>query len=537
MSRPSPPLLLAVALLPVLLGSSAAAEPLRIGATAVAETRGWSARIEAMERAGELGLGRLRTDTLLPGRQHVRYAQLYKGVAVIGGDLVVQSDGPDVVSVFGTLYEGISLDAEPAFDADRAMDIVARLSGQALGPRPAAELGVLPLSTGGFALVYSRAVFTGTDRIAYAIDAHTGEVVEARRELQTQSAVGHGKGVLGDDKKMSVRSANGRFLGDDLLRPPRLQTVDLQGELSRLSFVLNGLIPLRDSDLAADADNDWTDARAVDAHAYAGYTYDYYFKRFGRRGLDGKDLELRSVVHPVRLEDFPRYSSDVVNTYFANAFYAGNGLMVYGEGLPAGVTIGGQHFGPFSGALDVVAHELTHGVTQYTSNLIYRGESGALNESFSDMMGTSAEFFFQPPGSGPLRADYLLGEDITTPGAVRSMDNPALFGDPDHYTLRYTGPNDGGGVHINSAIPNQAYYLAIEGGRNRTSGLAVQGVGGGNREQIEKVMYRAFTLMMPAGANFATARAVTAQSARDLYGADGAVERAVTQAWAAVGVP
>ena len=116
------------------------------------------------------------------------------------------------------------------------------------------------------------------------------------------------------------------------------------------------------------------------------------------------------------------------------------------------------------------------------------------------------------------------------------MADPATFGDPDHYTRRYTGTGDNGGVHINSAIANQAFYLSIEGGTNRTSGLQVQGVGGDNREQIEKVFYRAFTQLMPANATFATARAATIQAARDLYGASSAAERAVTQAWTAVGV-
>ena len=111
-----------------------------------------------------------------------------------------------------------------------------------------------------------------------------------------------------------------------------------------------------------------------------------------------------------------------------------------------------------------------------------------------------------------------------------------MFGDPDHYARRFTGEEDDGGVHINSGIPNQAFYLAIEGGTNRTSGLAVQGVGAANREQIEKVFYRAFVFLMPPNATFATARAATIQAARDLYGAGSAPERAVTQAWTAVGV-
>ena len=535
MSRPLVVLLTVSFAVPV-QGAGQAAEPRRVAAASRAEAQAWEGRLETMVASGGLALRRWRQDTLLPERRHARYAQTHRGVPVIGGDLAVQVAGTDVVSVFGTLYEGIDLDGTPALSADRAMELVERLSGQALGPLNPPELGVLPLDTGGFALVYTVPVFTESDRIVYSIDAQTGAVVQARSELQTQSAVGRGKGVLGDDKKMSVRSAGGQFVGDDLLRPPALATFDAKGDLSRALSLLNGALPLRDSDLVSDSDNDWTDGPAVDAHAYAGYTYDFYYRRFGRRGLDGNDLPLRSIVHPVRLSDFSRYSSGVINVYFANAFYAGNGAMLYGEGLPPGETIGGQHFEPFSGALDVVAHELTHGVTQYTSRLNYQGESGALNESFSDMMGTSAEFFFHPPGSGPLKADYLLAEDITSPGAVRAMDDPRRFGQPDHYSARYQGPLDNGGVHVNCSIPNQVYYLAIEGGRNRTSGLSVPGVGGASREQIEKVMYRAFTLMMPAAANFAVARLVTVQSARDLYGADSAAERAVSAAWTAVGV-
>ena len=512
--------------------------PLRVVAAGeAASLRAWDARIEAMLRDGRLAAGRVRADSLLPGHEHVRYLQTHGGVRVEGGDLVRQVVGGTTVSVFGGLYDGIEVDPVPDVDASRAVAIVERLSGQPLGPLVPPELLVLPREDGSFVLAWSLAVFAEDGRTVYAVDAHTGAVVEARRELQTQSAVGRGTGVLGDDKKMSVRAAGSEYLGDDLLRPPKLHSYDGRGDLNRTLLFLNGVIPPGDGDLVADADNDWTDGTAVDAHAYTGYTYDYFFKRFGRRGLDGQDLQLRSFVHPVRLQDYARYSPDVHNIFFANAFYAGNGVMLYGEGLPEGVRLGGQHFRSFSGALDVVAHELTHGVTQYTSRLVYQQESGALNESFSDMMGTSAEFFFQAPGSGPMRADYLLAEDITSPGAVRSMDDPALFGHPDHYSRRYTGPLDGGGIHINSGIPNHAYYLAIEGGRNRTSGLPVEGVGAANRDQIEKVMYRAFTLMMPARADFATARAVTLQSARDLHGAGSAAERALTQAWTAVGVP
>jgi thermolysin len=146
------------------------------------------------------------------------------------------------------------------------------------------------------------------------------------------------------------------------------------------------------------------------------------------------------------------------------------------------------------------------------------------------MMATGVEFYFQPD-----RADYLAGEDVFTPGGIRSLQNPMAFGDPDHYSIRYTGQADNGGVHINSGIANHAFYLAIEGGRHRL-GATVQGVGGANREQIERVFFRAFTVFLTPSANFSQARAATLQAARELYGSGSPAETAVTQAWNAVGV-
>ncbi len=183
----------------------------------------------------------------------------------------------------------------------------------------------------------------------------------------------------------------------------------------------------------------------------------------------------------------------------------------------------------------MVAHELTHGLTEFSSGLISRNESGALDESFSDMVGTSVEFNYQTPGSGTRQADYLIGEDVFRPGGIRSMSNPGAFGEPDHYSRRQTGPEDNGGVHANAGIPNQAFYLAIEGGTNRTSNLTVQGVGAANRQQIERVFYRGFVFMLPSNATFSMARAATIQAARELYPGSN-VETAVVQAWTAVGV-
>jgi thermolysin len=116
------------------------------------------------------------------------------------------------------------------------------------------------------------------------------------------------------------------------------------------------------------------------------------------------------------------------------------------------------------------------------------------------------------------------------------MAVPTAFGDPDHYSERYRGSADEGGVHINSGIVNHAFYLAIEGGTHRLSQIEVPGVGAQNREQIERVFFRAFTTFLPPNATFSVARSATLLAARELYGAGGAVERAVSTAWTAVGV-
>jgi bacillolysin len=509
----------------------------RVAAVTSSDLRSWDAHVDRLIRTGALELRQERQDTLVAGRRHLRFTQMVDGVPVYGADLARQSDGNGVtVSMFGTLYEGIAISTAPKLTAEEAQQVVTRLTGAELGADRRPKLTILPRAGNVFTLVYQVRVATPEDITLYFIDAATGGIVHQRSDAHRQSAVGVGTGVLGDQKKVQALAQGGAFVESDQNRPPDIETYDMRGSLARTISVLNGVVRLGASDFATDSDNTWTDGANVDAHTYAGYTYDYFYKRFGRLGLDNANIRIRSLTHPVNRSDAFTASPNVLFTFFVNAFYAGDGLMVYGEGLPPNARLGGQSWNWMAGSLDVVGHELTHGVTDYSSQLIYENESGALNEAFSDIMATGIEFFFQPAGTGLNQAEYLIGEDVVTPGGIRSMSDPRTFGDPDHYSIRFTGDEDNGGVHINSGIPNNAYYLAIEGGANRTSGLSVQGIGRANREQIEKVFYRAFAQLMPANATFSTARAVTIQAARDLYPSNGAVERAVTEAWTAVGV-
>ena len=533
-------------------GQTLGGRALIIAPDSAAATGDWGTIVDRMVRGDELRVRVERSDTLIAGRSVEQLTQYYRGLRVWGGSVAREFDGLNLASVFGTIYQGLDLDVAPAMVRDAARAAL-KAQGTLLLPDSEPELIVLPEDGGTFRLAWIGEVMLPRDIVRFFINAADGRIIRRYSVRQTQAAnaaIGHGVGVLGDEKKVSATAASGTFLASDPLRPPVIATYDLKGDVSRSLDVLLNRSALVTADTASNSTNNWTDAAVVDAHAYSAYTYDYYFKRFGRRGLDNANHKLANMVHLVKRSDIFTAPDNVLDFYL-NAFYCGDcagGVMVYGEGLPGGVYLidSGQRIDFFSGALDVVAHELTHGVTDYSSRLEYVNESGALNESFSDMMGTSVEFFFQPAGNGPLQADYLIGEDIAvdvvsgTLNGFRSMANPALFGQPDHYSKRAILPpddaNDNGGVHTNSGIPNHAFYLAIEGGTNRTSGIRVTGVGAANREQIEKVFYRAFTQLMPSNADFAMARAITLRAAQELYGLNSAPYNAVRDAWTAVGV-
>jgi thermolysin len=528
-------------------------EPVRGQAASIAATGDtattWGQRIQAMERTGGLRLRSSVEDTMLEGRVHDRFDQYAGEARIFGAQLVRQRSAAGVESVFGNVFpENLGISTTPTLSAQDAFARVVAIAGREPIASRLPELVVLPREDGTFRLTWLSRVRTSNDMVALFVDAKTGEEVWRYTLIHRQSAVGTGTGVLGDRKKLSVRQASSVFLADDALRPPTLITYDLKGNYSRVLQILDGITNPAQSDIATDTDNTWTDGANVDAHAYIGFTYDYYFQRFGRRGLDGNNRAIRAIVHPAPREDPLSLPDFIIDNFLLNAFWCGEcgqpgqGYMVFGEGLPTRFTLGGQNFNYFAAGFDVVAHELSHAVTEFTSSLIYQNESGALNESFSDIMGTGAEYYVRSTGRSDRPADYLIGEDIVTPArpgaltGIRSMSDPRSFGDPDHYAIRYTGPEDNGGVHINSGISNHAFFLAIEGGTNRTSGLAVTGVGGGNREQIERIFYRGFTSYLTPNATFAQARQATLRAASELFGDSSAAFRAVQQAWTAVGV-
>jgi Zn-dependent metalloprotease len=252
------------------------------------------------------------------------------------------------------------------------------------------------------------------------------------------------------------------------------------------------------------------DAAVNEAYNYAGSTWQLYYKIFGRNSLDDKGMALVQTVH--------------AGINYDNAFWDGR-QMVYGDG-------DGIIFNRFTRSPDVVGHELTHGVVQYTSRLEYYGESGALNEHFADVFGVLVKQYRKKHTAAA--ADWLIGKEILVPAptrtALRSMkdpgsayrNDPELGSDPQpkHYKNRYKGTADYGGVHINSGIPNHAFYLAAKA------------VGGSAWLSVGKVWYQVMLNLSPTSDFAACARQCRQVAAP--FGKK--VADAVNAAWKAVGL-
>lgn len=256
-----------------------------------------------------------------------------------------------------------------------------------------------------------------------------------------------------------------------------------------------------------------SDEAVNEAYDAAGATYDLFYEIFDRNSIDDKGLRLDSTVH--------------YGVKYENAFWNGD-QMVYGDG-------DGELFQRFTKSIDVIGHELTHGVTQYEAGLQYYGEPGALNESFSDVFGSLVKQ--KVKNQTAEEADWIIGEGLLGPTVngvgIRSMKAPGTAYDdsvlgkdpqPAHMKDKYTGYEDNAGVHINSGIPNYAFYLA-----------AVE-IGGYAWEKAGKIWYIALRDRLRAKADFQKAANVTIQIAGELYGVSSHEQKAVQNAWQKVGV-
>jgi bacillolysin len=445
------------------------------------------------------------------GVTQTRYQQYVGDAAVYGGQITVLSRNGQQAAVVGNHYSNLSPSNQIKLSKAGAREKVQRVRGNS--GKFITTLYINPKNGVRFYEVDSQRF---DSRKVFHINAQTGAKIRAYDNLQ--ESLDPGIGVKGDTKRINVtvRGTTHRMISLDR----RQATYDAQNKKQ-----LPGT-------LFTDPDGTWNLAgrtspgqpAGVDAHYYANVTDDFYRAVFSRNSLDDQGMQMVSTAH---------FGKD-----YNNAFWNGQQI-TYGDGD------GTVTFRELSGGLDVATHELTHGVTEFTSGLVYQDESGALNEAFSDMMGNSSEYFATQNGLDPAaRPDWQIGEDVflgtTKVPGFRNMADPPEDGDPDYYTERYTGKKDSGGVHTNSGIPNHAYYLVVNGGSNARQGQPghdhtgprVTGIGLADAEQI---FYLGFT-SLPSTATMSDARAATVAAAKVLYGTGSQQAVSTGRAWSAVGV-
>jgi vibriolysin len=427
----------------------------------------------------EFRVNRILEDDL--GQVHFRAQQYLRGLPVVGAELLVHTDARsgEVFIVNGHFARDENVGREPRTSSDVALKQASLEAGIHNG-----EVLDKPQ------LTY---ILAADDR------AHLAWSALVRYESEGEQV-----------DRLFADAISGKLLA----RHPQIQPIK-----DRRTYNANNTTTLPGTLVISEGGSS-SDVVAQAAHDNAGRVYDYYWTVFVRDSLNAAGLQIRSTV---------RYyppNGDVNNAVWDKT----RQQIWYGNG-------DGSTMIPLGQALDVVAHELTHGVTQFESNLTYSGESGALNESLSDVFGAAVEAW----ADGAVSADtWKIGEDIYTPGiaddALRYMNNPTTDGySYDYYPERYTGTNDNGGVHWNSGISNLAFYLLSQGGshpRGKTSNV-VPGIG---ITKAADIFYRAQTTYLTSSDNFQAMRNATASAAASVYGSNSLEYYAVQEAWCAVGV-
>ncbi|MFW5474881.1 M4 family metallopeptidase [Knoellia sp. CPCC 206450] len=460
------------------------------------------------------------------GERHVRMNRTYRGLPVLGGDLVAHlgADGA-VDSVSQTLTAPVSVGTTPSVSAAKARSAVRPTLPAGVSLDKAAPTLAVDAVEGTPRLVWdvraSGVRESGTpSRLHTWVDATTGAVVGSADEIH--EADGSGASLYSGSVTIQTTLSGSTYQLKDATRGSS-QVTDMGNKTDSAFCTIFG-VGCSTGTLFTDADNVWgngTNANrqsaAVDAAYGQARTWDYFKNTHGRNGIWNTGQGSPSRVH---------YGSNYVN-----AFWDGK-QMTYGDG-------DGTSFGPLV-SLDVAGHEMSHGVTENSANLTYSGESGGLNESTSDIFGTMVEFSADNP-SDP--GDYLIGEefDLAEGLGFRRMDNPSSDGKSVNCWSSSVGNLD---VHYSSGVGNHFFYLLAEGSGSKTfggkahssttcNGSTLTGIG---RDAAAKIWYRALTVYMTSSTNYAGARTATILAAGDLYGAASSQATAVAQTWDAVSV-
>ena len=556
--------LLSLAVIAGLSAASAAEAGVLQARTAVAE------RAQSLLASAPAALRRASGDAFVArdvivdadGTEHVRFDRTYNGLPVIGGDTVVQVRNGRLGAISQTLRSAARPALRPQLSADQAIvEAGARFGSQFQGA-PSARLVVYALNTTptlAYEVVFNgmKADQTPTE-MHYIVDARSGRVLNQWDGIHVtrpgsgaavpagafaggiQAARPGGGGGSGCAGTAATGTGRTILAGNVTLTTTRCSATSYElrdttrggGQTNNMAMKTAGM-----GTVFTDTDNIWgnnltSDAQsaAADAHYGVALTWDFYKNVLGRNGIANNGVGAVSRVH---------YGRNYANAFWSDACFC----MTFGDG-DNGATIY-----PLV-SIDVAAHEMTHGVTSRTADLIYSGESGGLNEATSDIFGTMVEYYANDPADP---ADYVIGEELFPNNAdmrkaIRWMFKPSLDGSsPDCY---YSGIGNLD-VHYSSGVANHFFYLLAEGAvvpagfgpgswANLTPSALVcngnTGLTGIGRSAAQRIWYRALTVYMTTGTNYAAARTATLNAAADLFGNGSPQYNAVAAAWSAVNV-
>lgn len=475
------------------------------------------------------------------GQQHRRFQQTCKGIPVFGATVAAHGSGGLVNSMNGELVsakvggpQGSVLGHEAALDMAKRIVraetymwesprmetfIKAEQQDPQATFRPTPKLVYYPLSfpnlTGELRLAYLMDVYAKKPRSRQfvIVDAYTGKLLNTIERLHAIDEPGTAMTAYSGEQPIIT------------FRPSTSAPFDLRDLTRGGGIITYDCLNTADYDAAqvpTSTTNNWdlgslAANSILDAHWGTEQTYDFYLNEHNWDSFDNEGSPMLSYVH-FSLIDFGYPSNN-------NAFWDGE-RMTYGDG-------DGVNYNPLT-AIDVLGHEITHGVTENSAGLVYEYESGALNESFSDIMGACIEFYAKPNGFS-----WFLGNDMSVDGSpMRDMSDPNQRGDPDTYQgdFWHTDDSDNGGVHTNSGVQNFWFYLLSEGGTGTNDNDDVYSVQGIGIESAGDIVFRSLTMYLNANSEYDDARAGSIQAATDLFGGCSAELAAVTNAWYAVGV-
>lgn len=473
-----------------------------------------------------LALQSKETDKL--GFTHYRYIQTYFGIPVAHSMFIVHvrngyltgTSGSIITEFAGKIISANATLSSPAALQKAIANVHANLyawQSSAMESRIKAELkntkatyypkpvlvwfaGKEKLALSELKLCYKVDVYAlkPLSRADYFVDANTGKIVAADDKLFFSDTVNTVNTYWSGAQNIHADFTGTNFRLRDYTKGSGIIT-------------LHGEYNTRGNDYTSTS-NTWplngNNIAALDAHFGVSSTYNFYMANFGRNSYDNAGTALYSYVNDP--------------TYIDNAFWDGTAMNynVRSTGEAGGVT-----------GIDVTGHELTHGVTQATCGLVYSYESGAMNESLSDIMGKSVQFFTKPTDTS-----WRMSNDMNW--IIRNMANPNEQNQPDTYlgNLWYTGYYDNGGVHYNSGVGNYMFYLLVQGGSGINdfgNPYAVQPIG---LYEADQIIYRSQTVYLFSSAQYADWRTACINAASDLYGASSFEVKQVENAFYAVGI-